>query len=406
MQDKKNNGNFPTAEDRAMEFFADTIIQKLEQLKDNVKWEKPWFSGVGLAWPKNLSGRPYNGMNAVVLKMVAEKNNYELPVWATFNRLTSLNYKDDPVLGPIPLKDKDGNPLTRVMVNKGEKSTPVVLTAFTVINKETKERISYEDYRALDLDEKEKYKVYPKLLAYHVFNVSQSNLKEARPELWAKLVEQNKSPQRQNDGKIFSIPEVDAMVEKQQFYCPILHENKDTCFYSISRDIVQMQPKETFKSGEAYVNNLFHECSHALGAENRLGRFTKENMSKPNFQADEELTAELSAALISSKYGLEKSIKMDSVPYLKSWLDSLHEQPSYIKNVLTDVKKTSYMLMDRLEEVKKDMEQEKTEGRTAATSSSQVKDDAAKDQQDVAAKAVTESPQEEQEQPRHRGFRR
>lgn len=67
-------------------------------------------------------------------------------------------------------------------VLKGEHSFPVMLTTFTVVNKETKEHIKWEDYKLLSQEEREKYNVYPKLQTYHVFNVAQTNLKEVRPE--------------------------------------------------------------------------------------------------------------------------------------------------------------------------------------------------------------------------------
>ena len=54
-----------------------------------------------------------------------------------------------------------------------------MLTTFTVVDKDTKEKINYEDYKRLSNDEKAKYNVYPKLNVYQVFNVDQTNLKEA-----------------------------------------------------------------------------------------------------------------------------------------------------------------------------------------------------------------------------------
>ena len=54
--------------------------------------------------------------------------------------------------------------------------------------KETKEKIKYDDYKKLSDDEKEQYNVYPKMQVFRVFNVAQTNLQEARPELWQKPV--------------------------------------------------------------------------------------------------------------------------------------------------------------------------------------------------------------------------
>ena len=52
----------PNAEDKALEVWSDVIIDKLEHLSKDAKWEQPWFDKEGLAWPKNMSGRQYSGM--------------------------------------------------------------------------------------------------------------------------------------------------------------------------------------------------------------------------------------------------------------------------------------------------------------------------------------------------------
>ncbi len=392
----------PNAEERALEAFTQAMIDKLNDLKPGTKWEKPWFSDAAMGWPRNMSGREYTSSNALMLKMLCEKNNWQLPVFATFNRLTSLNYQSDKTQGPIPLRDADGKEYPRVMINKGEKSAPVFLTTFTVVNKDTKERIPYEDYRQLDPEEKKDYNVYPKTHVYNVFCVEQTNLKEARPELYAKLLEQNRLEKPKTDREMFSIPEVDAMIDGQKFFCPIKHENKDACFYSISRDIVQLQPKNTFKTGEDYYGTAFHEMTHALGAVGRLDRFTPEKMAKPNFQSDEELVAELSAALISSRKSMQLYVKRDSLPYIKSWLESLQQDPTYIKNVMNDVKKASHMLMNRIDEVKQEME----EGKELSQDKTAEKSEEKQKTQEVAAKSVPEPPKQEQEEEVRRGFHR
>ena len=75
---------------------------------------------------------------------------------------------------------RKGNNLPLVSVNKGAKSFPVFITTFTVVDKETKEKIKYDDYRQMTEQDRERYNVYPKLSVYNVFNVEgQTNLKEA-----------------------------------------------------------------------------------------------------------------------------------------------------------------------------------------------------------------------------------
>lgn len=352
----------PNAEDKALEVWSDVIIDKLEHLSKDAKGEQPWFDKEGLTWPKNMSGRQYSGMNAVILKMLAEKNHYQLPIWGTFNRLTSLNYEKD---GDkiVPAHDKDGTDLPRVMVNKGEKSTPVGLTVFTVINKETKEKIPYEDYRELDPEQQQEYNVYPKLAMYNVFNLIQTNLKEARPELYEKLKAMCDQEEPQKDRKMWTLPEFDAMLDEQKWICPIDIKDEGKYYYCINRDRIQMVPKEKFKNGEAFYTNSFHEMSHSTTSVTH--RIDTQNFGSDKYAA-EELHAELSAALVASKYGATKNLKTDTLPYVKSWLEQLHENPKFIKTMLGDVKKSSNMILEHLNNMKLELEQraEQTEAKT------------------------------------------
>lgn len=166
-KDRKNDGT--SAESRALEFFTNSLIEKIETLQCD--WQKPWFSPTFAQAPKNLSGRNYNGGNSIILMMVAEKNGYECNRWATFDRIVGLNFAKDKSGNTIQLKDKDGNPLPRVTVNKGEKSTPVSLTTFTCVHKETKEKIRYEEFRQMSEEQRKDYNVYPRLSIYNVFNI-------------------------------------------------------------------------------------------------------------------------------------------------------------------------------------------------------------------------------------------
>lgn len=46
--------------------FADMMIERIKSLSSKDGWKKPWFTEGSLSWPKNLSGREYNGMNALM----------------------------------------------------------------------------------------------------------------------------------------------------------------------------------------------------------------------------------------------------------------------------------------------------------------------------------------------------
>lgn len=138
MAGKRYNPDGPSAEERALERFTELMIKKISSIKGD--WKKPWFTENFMAWPKNLSGREYNGMNALMLMLLCEENNYKLPVFCTFQRVSGLNYSTDRQGNHKPLTDANGERLPQVSVLKGEKSFPVFITTFTVVDKETKEK--------------------------------------------------------------------------------------------------------------------------------------------------------------------------------------------------------------------------------------------------------------------------
>ena len=144
---KKYNTDGRSSEDRALDKFAEMMIEKINTLQND--WKKPWFTEGSLTWPKNLSGREYNGMNALMLMMHCEKQGYKLPVFCTFDRVAGLNFNKDKQGRRQQVKDNNGEALPQVTILKGDKSFPVFITTFTVVNKVNREKIKYDDYRLM-----------------------------------------------------------------------------------------------------------------------------------------------------------------------------------------------------------------------------------------------------------------
>lgn len=411
-KDHKNySSDGKSSEDRALDRFTDMLIEKIETLKGD--WKKPWFTEASTQWPKNLSGREYNGMNSLLLMMHAEKEGYKLPVWATFDRVAGLNYTMGKE-GRTPAVDKNGEKLPIVSINKGEKSFPVFITVFTVVDPETKEKIKYDDYKRMSEEERQKYKVYPKLQVYNVFNVAQTNLQEARPELWKKLEEANSPKRFEQTGEEFFFEPVDRMIKDNLWICPIKEIKGDNAYYSISKNEIVVPTRQQFINGESFYSNLFHEMGHSTGAENQLNRLKPGQTFGSAEYAREELVAELGAALVAQRYGMTKNIKEDSAAYLKSWLNSLHESPDFLKTTLFDVKRSTGMITQRIDKIALDIEQgidtAKNEARIDAKNeekSSEIESKEEKPQTEaIAAKSVTPKEPEpviEEEQHYHRG---
>ena len=142
------NSDGRSSEDKALDKFAEMMIEKIKTLQND--WKKPWFTDKSISWPRNLSGREYNGMNALLLMMHCEKQGYKQPVFCTFDRVAGLNYTKDKQGVRQQIKDNNGQELPKVSILKGEKSFPVFITTFTVVDKETKEKLA-KDIEKTDL---------------------------------------------------------------------------------------------------------------------------------------------------------------------------------------------------------------------------------------------------------------
>lgn len=331
--------------------WATLMIEKIESI--NKDWKKPWFTEGALQWPKNLNGREYNGLNALMLLLQCEKQGWQIPRFCTFDCVQRLNNAEK--------KDANGEALPRVFVLKGERSFPVFITTFTCIDKDTKERVKYDDYKRLSEEERKQYNVYPKMQVYRVFNVSQTNLQEARPEMWTKLQAENVRPtHEQGEGEQFSFAPLDTMIKDNLWICPIKPTYGDNAYFSISKNEIVMPEKLQFTDGEAFYGTLLHEMSHSTGHESQLDRFKPTSFGSAEY-AREELVAELGSALVAQRYGMTKHIKEDSAAYLKSWLESLKESPQFIKTTLLDVKKATSIINQHIDKVSLELEESQTE---------------------------------------------
>ena len=380
MKTKNNNQeNFNKVgkEDRALNLFADMMIEKIETLQGD--WKKPWFTEGFLGWPRNISGREYNGMNTLMLLMHCERNNYRLPVFLTYNRCVSLNFRDS-ADGRIKATDDQGQELPWVHILKGEKSFPVFLTTFTVKDKDGN-TVSYDDYKQMSETERENYTVYPGTTVYDVFNIDQTNIREARPELYNKLTASLQTARPIVEGDVFSFEPFDHMVADGKWLCPIRIEHQDNACFSPSKNEILLPEKAQFDKGQSFYSTAFHECIHSTGTQ--LGRLKDGAAFGSPEYAREELVAELGAALTAHRYGFDSHIKDESAAYLKGWLKSLREAPSFIKTTLFDVKRATIVLTRCLDALGAQLVEDKVE--TLTNSIEQRTEDALKPKTAAAA---------------------
>ncbi len=350
-------------EDKMYQKFSEIMIKQLEELK-SANWQKPWkATGGELNEAINIDGRPYNDTNSFFLTMVAADAGYKSNIWVTHNRLNQENFTESKAKSKegqlIPKTDKEGNKLPFVHVNKGAESTIVNFSKpiFYDIEKHEKADISLEDYHNMSKDAQGKIAIRMSHQSFRVFNIDQTNLETARPELYKQLQDKyfpTKEDALQNNKHSHPLPVVDEMLYNDLWICPIELKEGDRAYYTPKENKVVIPTRPQFESDEHFYSNLFHEMTHSAGAEHVLNRTKGKTFGDADY-AREELVAEMSAAFLSQKYGLAKYTKADSTHYLKSWLGSLSKSPDFLKTVLEDVKKSTKYTIARFDNIEKAM---------------------------------------------------
>ena len=128
-----------SAEDRALDTFAELMMERIKAIDKD--WQKPWIEKGNFVMPRNLSGRPYNGINTFLLLLYSAKRQFDMPVFVTHNQIAyDLNnkskLKEDKTEKPaVDLNPTEGENPGFVHVLKGEKAFPVFLSIPTVREK-------------------------------------------------------------------------------------------------------------------------------------------------------------------------------------------------------------------------------------------------------------------------------
>jgi antirestriction protein ArdC len=94
-----------------------------------------------------------------------------------------------------------------------------------------------------------------------------------------------------------------------------------------------MTERSACVSDSAYYDTLFHELTHATGHESRLNRMEGDTAwdrfgSKP--YANEELVAEMGAAMLCSECGVFQETLENSAAYVANWLTKLENDKTLV----------------------------------------------------------------------------
>lgn len=320
--------------DKALGKVADLIVERMEALKGE-NWKKPWFSTEYLGVPKNLSGRPYHGMNELILNFETTVKNRELPVFLTFNQAVSEG----------------------VRVKKGAVSTPILYYGAIYRDKEG-EIVPESTVKAMSSEEKAELTKKPVLKKFDVFNIADTNFQEVHPERYEELKKQYAVTEIKDTQGMYSNKELDRMFEKQEWLCPIEVKSSPEAYYNRSTDSITLPLKAQFKTGEfseeiyrngmEFYSTALHEMTHSTGSSHRLDREKGKTFGDKAY-AKEELVAELTSALTGQSLGFDRKVSDNSAKYLNNWVGALRQEPRFVLTVLGDVAKAHSLIMGEVE---------------------------------------------------------
>lgn len=327
--------------DNALQKFSDMLIARMEQMKES-KWKKGWTDRrtAQFGLPQNLVGRPYTGSNAFLCQIHTTMEHYRMPVYLTIKQIRDAG----------------------AMIKKGEHSIPIFKWDLRIKDKDGK-KLSESDYRNMTKEEQAECTVRPYLKVYNEWNIDQTNLEEVNKEKYDTILKRFKSEPIKDEVGMYKNEAFDNLLKEQSWVCPIEYEKfNESAFYSPKRDQIVVPskkqfnisntPEDVFKDGMEFYGTTIHEMAHSTGHESRLGRdgIVKIDQFGSDQYAKEELVAELTSALIGNAMGFDSRIRENNIAYLQNWIGSLKKDPKFLKSVMSDVNKSSKMVLEHIDE--------------------------------------------------------
>ena len=274
---------------------TNTIIESLEVGAGILPWRRPWAAdpnGLGLATSLS-TGKPYNGINQLILQCLSMKRGYQSKWFSTFQQIKHAG----------------------ASVCRGEKAVQVVL--FRPVSRE----------RTNEMGEQVEDK-FLVMRTFSVFNVEQTT-----------GLDQFRIGFAQPSDTIFE--RFEAMDRLVAAVGIDVRHGGNRAFYSPGSDYIQMPHRHQFESSEAYYQTLAHEMTH--WSESRIGF---DRVKEENSYALGELVAELGASFLLAEVGLPASENIDNCTrYLDHWLKAMRGDTRFIfKAAATASKAVDFLL--------------------------------------------------------------
>lgn len=264
------------------------IIEHIEA-NGTLPWSKPWHS----LPPQNaISGRPYSGINRLILSMT----EFSDPRWLTFRAVAELGGR----------------------VIKGSRGTTICFWHF-------------DDEEDRDGSNRRCW-----MRTYTVFNIEQTE-GLTLPTL-PRREEANAQP-------------LQALAELLQDWedRPACCRSNDGAYYVPSTDTVWLPPSFEFISPEMFVSVALHEYVHCTGAAHRLARPGVLSVERGSAKyAEEELVAQLGAEFLLQEMGIDCAFEA-SAAYMSGWLNAIQSDARLVFRAASAAQKAADWISGRSE---------------------------------------------------------
>jgi antirestriction protein ArdC len=261
------------------------IVAALE--KDLLPWRQMWSGNSGGSHRNALTGKPYRGVNVLLLGLHAAEHGFKSNVWATFNQWRQM--------GCCVNRRPDD-------VEPGQWGATICV--YIPVTKKVEE--------PKDKDEEEE-ETYWLLKKFTVFNASQVSGAAAEQSQAVELPDTDRHAE----------PDYEPAERLIQATGADIRFGGDRAFYSLAGDFICLPPKSSFIGGSYYPTAL-HELAH--WSECRVGWERKKDS-----YAMGELIAELASCFLATELGIPNTEPLENhAAYVKNWLAAMKDDANFI----------------------------------------------------------------------------
>ena len=272
------------------------VIAELEA--GRLPWVQPWDSAAcGCTMPHNAgSGRPYSGINILILWAAVIRGGYASQRWLTFRQTQALGGT----------------------VRRGERGTTVYYA----------DRFTPKDEAERAHDEARDPRAIAFLKRFTVFNVDQC---DGLPDTLTA------GPVPSSDADI--LPRVQSLIDASGADFRI---GGSQAYYSPTCDYVAVPEPGAFREPINWHRTALHELGHWTGHPSRLNRDQRGSFGSGDY-AREELVAEMASAFACASLSIQPTVRHSD--YIGGWLTVLRDDDKAIFRAASAASKAADYLL-------------------------------------------------------------